>query len=82
MTINILDVFVLQNQHMLRLFLYNKFVVPKNTKKQPLVVNNYDFVILTNESSCGLDVLIFDESRLYRFFINAFIYKHYVINSK
>ncbi len=54
----------------------------KIRKKQPLAVNNYDFVSLTNESSCGLDVLIFDESRLYRFFINAFIYKHYVINSK
>jgi len=71
MSRNVLDVSVLQNQQMLRLFLYNKFVVPKDTKKKLIFdVSNND---LTNESSCGLTVLIFDESRLYRFFVNAFI---------
>ncbi len=54
---------------MLQLFLYNKFVVPK--KEFIIYLNIYFY--LTKESSCGFEVLIFDESRLYRFFVNDFI---------
>jgi hypothetical protein len=38
-------------------------------------------VFLTNESSCGFEVLIFDDSRLYRFLVNDFIYKTNTIYS-
>jgi hypothetical protein len=58
---------------MLQLFLCNKFVVPKN-KGLKIATRVYEMVFfLTRESSCGFDVLIFDASRLYRFFVNDFI---------
>jgi hypothetical protein len=67
----VLDVLGLPNPHMLRLFLCNKFVVPKKKKRK--ITFDKDFENLTNESSCGLEGLIFDESRLCRFLTKAFI---------